>query len=60
MIKEIAASEEAEKLADAPELDNGVGALLDTLDVYDDEEETTSTEEEPVVSEEAAEEKQEA
>lgn len=57
VIEEIKASEEADKLAEVPALDNGVGALLDTLDVYGDEEETAEpAEEEPAVSEEAAEE----
>lgn len=59
VIEEIKASEDAEKLEDAPVLDNGVGALLDTLDVYDDEEKAEVTETEPVV-EESTEEKEEA
>lgn len=56
VIEEIKTSEDAEKLEDAPALDNGVGALLDTLDVYDDDEKKAEiTEAEPV-----AEEKEEA
>ena len=59
VIEELSQSEEGELLEDAPKLNNDIGALLDTLDVYD-EETAEAAKEEPAVSEETAEEKEEA
>lgn len=59
VVEEIANSEDGEMLEEAPKLNNDIGALLDTLDVYDDEEKAEVTETEPVV-EESTEEKEEA
>ena len=60
VIEEIKASEGAEMLEKAPAVGRDVGALLDTLDVYDDDEEKAeAVAKEPAVSEETAEEKEE-
>ena len=62
VIEEIKASEEAELLAQAPDVGRDVGALLDNLDIYDDDEKEKAVEAEaaPVAEEEATEEKEEA
>lgn len=61
VIEEIAASEDGDKLAQAPAVANNVGGLLDNLDLYDDEKDPEDAEAAaPAVIEEAAEEKEEA
>ncbi len=65
VVEEIKESEDSEMLENAPVMDNGVGALLDTLDVYDDEEKPAenseaAVSEDPAETAEVAEEKEEA
>lgn len=55
VVEEIKASEDAEMLENAPVVGNDVGALLDTLDVYDDEEKKAVESAEAEATEETAE-----
>lgn len=53
VIAEMSASEDSEKLENAPAIDTSLGGFLDSLDVYDDEEEAAAPAEEVSENEEA-------